>query len=183
MIYDWVTGHRKLILLVAVFFVLITFIISANSDNPLCRFILDYFDSWSQVFRTLGTLFLALIAYIGIMEERRIREEERDLNHKRRSLNEIINWAGNVREICLMPGSLREQAVVGASMAAGEWATMTAGIFGSTFKSIVAKANTDLVSCAGLAPDAEENVTSELLQKSINAVLGAAYNMKIRYKI
>lgn len=183
MVYDWLTKRRRLILLFTVFFVFITIIISANSDNPLCRFILDYFDSWSQVFRTLGTLFLALIAYIGIMEERRIREEERDLNHKRRSLNEIITWAGNVREICLMPGSLREQAVVGASIAAGEWATMTAGVFGNAFKSIVEKANTDLVSCAGLTSDAGENVTSELLQKSINAVLEAAYNLKIRYKI
>ena len=180
---NWIARHRFFTLTLLSALLVLSVVISANSGNLFCRFILDYFDNWAQVYRTIGTLVAAYLAYIAIAEGRRIREEDREHEHKRRSLDSIIDWAKGVQRQCLMRGSLRNMDGVEAAVVAGDWAVMTAETFGEDFKSIVDKARKDLTSCVAVLPDTQTMVSPEALLDSVNRVLEAAYRLKITYKL
>lgn len=172
-----------MILAVLAALLVLSIVISASSENPVSRFILNYFDDWAEVYRTVGTLIAAYLAYIAISEGRRIREEDREHEHERRSLDSIIEWAKGVQHQCLIGGSLRNIEGVQAAVVAGDWAVMTAETFGADFKSIVERASRDLASCVAVPSDTQTVATSETLLDSVNNVLEAAYKLKITNKL
>ena len=63
-------------------------------------------DNWISIISAIlvggGTLTLAYIAYISIKENRRIREEDRELQSKRRALDVIRNWAQDSAKLMLL---------------------------------------------------------------------------------
>lgn len=100
MIVNWLRKHWKLTLGVILLVICLTLWITATSDHWLSKFILKYFNSWSIALSAAATIILAVAAFESIMENRRIRAEERKreselrlFDENRRSLEEICNWA------------------------------------------------------------------------------------------
>lgn len=100
MIIDRLKKHWKLALGVIFLVICLTLWITATSDHWLSKFILKYFSSWSVALGAAAAIILAVAAFESIMENRRIRAEDRKLeselrlfNENRRSLEEICNWA------------------------------------------------------------------------------------------
>ena len=63
----------------------------------------------------LTTAFLAIAAFWYIKENRRIRAEDRDLDSKRRALDEILGWSQDASRSLSVP-RLEEHIVVEANM-------------------------------------------------------------------
>jgi hypothetical protein len=156
--------------------------ISASDTNPASNFILKYFNDWASVLRTVGSLTAAYLAYVAIIEGNRIREEARDLEHKRRSLEGIIEWTRQVQKLCFQRGSSRQIEEVAAVVAAGDWVVMTAEIFGQDFKYLVNRARNEIASCT-METETGESTQSDTIIKSVNDVLEAAFKLKIQFKI
>lgn len=100
MIIDWLRKHWKLALGVVLLVICLTLWITATSDHWLSKFILRYFSSWSVALSAAAAVILAVVAFESIMENRRIRAEDREreselrlFNESRRSIEEICNWA------------------------------------------------------------------------------------------
>ena len=100
MIVNWLRKHWKITLGVILVFICLTLWITATSDHRLSKFILKYFNSWSIALSAVATIILAVAAFESIMENRRIRAEERKrefelrlFDENRRSLEEIRDWA------------------------------------------------------------------------------------------
>ena len=179
----WISRHRLLTVVVFVTFISLSIAISATESDSVSRFILNYFNNWSAVFRTVGTLTAAYLAYVAIIEGQRIREEARDVEHKRRSLEEIIEWTRNLQKLCFQRGSSRQIEEVAVVVAAGDWVVMTAEIFGQDFKDLVNKARNEIASCTMEMSEPGERPQSEAILKSVNDVLEAAFILKIQLKI
>jgi len=101
-IIDWLRRHWKLNLGVVLIVICLTLWITATSDHCLSKFILKYFSSWSVALGAAAAIILALAAFESIMENRRIRTEDRKreselrlFDENRHSLEEICNWAEN----------------------------------------------------------------------------------------
>jgi hypothetical protein len=180
---SWISRHRLLTVVVFVILISLSIAISATETNPVSRFILRYFDNWSAVFRTVGTLTAAYLAYVAIIEGQHIREEARDLEHKRRSLEDIIAWTRNLQKLCFQRSSSRQIEEVQSIIAAGDWAVMTAGIFGQEFKNLVNKLRNEIASCTMEIANIDEIASSDTMIKSVNDVLEAAFKLKIMLKI
>lgn len=58
---------------------------------------------WLIGISALATLALAIAAFRSIKENRRIRDKDRDLDFKRRTLDGILNWAQEVHRQIFMP--------------------------------------------------------------------------------
>ena len=100
MIVNWLRKHWKLALGVILLVICLTLWITATSEHWLSKFILKYFSSWSVALSAAAAIILAVAAFESIMENRRIRAEDRKreselrlFDESRRSLEEICNWA------------------------------------------------------------------------------------------
>jgi hypothetical protein len=179
----WISRHRLLTAVIVLTVISLSVAISATDGYPVSSFILNYFEDWASVYRTVGTVTAAYLAYVAIIEGQHIREEARDLEHKRRSLEGIIEWTREVQGLCFQRGSSRQIEEVAAAVAAGDWAVMTAEIFGLDFKELVNRARNQIASCTMDIPETGEIAQSDAILKSVNDVLEAAFRLKIHLKI
>lgn len=189
---EWFVRHRRWIILVCVVVVLLAAIISVTRSHLISRFFLDYFRDWSVALSAGVTLVLAYIAFTSIIENRRMREEDKELAFKRRSLDGILTWAQEIRKQCLMP---RPTELYEYELAQGlqttsiqnRWVVMTAGIFGEDFQAKVDKAAKDLSAyiqaLAPLAQREQDTTSRNSLMQSLNVVLEAIFKIKLDYKL
>lgn len=84
--------YRRWIVIVIVAIIAVAILISATRSHPVPKFILDLFNDWSVALSAAAAIILAIIAFSAIMENRRIREEDRVLRHKLEALDEISDW-------------------------------------------------------------------------------------------
>jgi len=96
MILEWLTKHRRWVIAGCVIVFGFTILVEVFSSYCWASSIREYFQHWSLALGAGATLTLAYIAYISILENRRIREKDRELGFKARSLNEINDWAEEV---------------------------------------------------------------------------------------
>lgn len=163
------------------------------------KFIEDYFDHWSALLSACVTAILAIIAFWSIMENRRIRLEDRHLESERRALSEVIQWASELQtQILLFPADsislsdirLRTMGLIWRSHSAA----LAAGVLGKEFQDKTnelvdgCKTLLNLASIALKDPEKEDTpekvgeVVSSLVQ-CCNQVFEAAYGIKSERKL
>lgn len=75
-----------------------------------------------------------------IAENRRIRDEDKELDFRRRTLDEIVNWVIDVNKRCIPPTGIGEEAykewcrgITSSLGSEGKWALRNSNILGSEF--------------------------------------------------
>ena len=94
-----------------------------------------------------ATLFLAWAALQTIREARHMRDENRDIDFRRRTLDEIVNWVMEVNKYCIPPVRIGELEAylddsykewcrrISSSLSSdGKWALRNSHIFGAEFE-------------------------------------------------
>jgi hypothetical protein len=104
MIYNWLIKHRKSAYAIFISFVVFLILVYIFKSQPIASGIYEFIDYWSTPLSTIVVLILAYLAYISIAENRRIREEERDMNFKASSLEYVRRWAQDVLSIVTQAG-------------------------------------------------------------------------------
>ncbi len=99
MILEWLTKHRRWVITGCVIILIFTILVEVFRSYFWASSILDYFQHWSLALSAGATLALAYIAYISILENRRIREEERERAIKTRALAIVRNWVFDSLEL------------------------------------------------------------------------------------
>lgn len=207
MVTDWLIKHWKLLVAIALFilFVIIgsTIWITITSDHWFSKLILKYFDSWSIALGAAATVTLAIVAFASIMENRRVRDEDKEWDFRRRTLDEIVSWVTEARRCCIPPSGAGKEAfrewgrgIITTVSSEGEWATMTANIFGQEFRDKVANANEVVMAFCNKLREIDESseATDESIRESMaqhfksmliatGSVLEAALKLKIEYKL
>ena len=135
-----------------------------------------------------AALILASAAFRSVDENRRIREEDAELDFKRRQLDAILTWTQDIeRELVSQEYYIDYKRVLGleAVAARNDWVTMIAQLFGTDFHGIVSRAATYLCEFTEAWAKNPDRVadTAERLAKSLDEVLVAVYNMKSALKL
>ena len=107
---EWLIGNRRWVITAGVILIALTVLISVTSENLVSKSILDYFKSWSIVLGTGAAVILAYIAYMSILENRRIRNEDRKLNFRLRLLDEVRDWAREAVKLGLLYNSAKNES-------------------------------------------------------------------------
>lgn len=96
---NWFLKHWKVVIPISIVIIIITIWISLTSEHWRSALILKYFDSWSIALSAAMMFLLALAAFWAIVENRRIRVEEKERESKRRRLEEVQRWIYEVVRI------------------------------------------------------------------------------------
>ena len=142
----------------------------------------------SAIIAAGAALILASAAFRSVDENRRIREQEAELDFKRRQLDSILTWAQDVkREWASQTHYIDYQPVprLEAVAARNDWVTMMAQTFGTDFHDIVRRAATYLHEYTEAWAKNPDKVTDagEGLAKSLDEVLMAVYRIKSELKL
>lgn len=135
-----------------------------------------------------AALILASAAFKSVDENRRIREQEMELDFKRRQLDSVLTWAQDIkRELALQTHYIEYQHLPGleAVAARNDWVTIIAKAFGTDYHDIVKRAATylhEFTEAWAHNPDKVKNAGKGLL-KSLDEVLMAAYRIKSEQKL
>ncbi len=97
MIYNWLIKHKKSAYGIAIGFLIFTILVYAFQSHWFVRHIYKYIDYWAIPLSAAFMLILAYMAYISIAENRRIREEDKEQESKRRQLDGIYKWVSDIR--------------------------------------------------------------------------------------
>ncbi len=73
--------------------------ISATRDNPLSKFILEFFNDWSIALGAGATVILALVAFRSLAENRRMVKEERQRDRLIRETDKLTEWTEEARRL------------------------------------------------------------------------------------
>jgi len=135
-----------------------------------------------------AALILASAAFRSVDENRRIREQEAELDFKRRQLDSILTWAQDIkREWASLRHYQDYQPVpsLEAVAARNDWVTMTAQTFGTDFQDIVRRTATYLYEYTDAWAYNPDKVTDagKGLAKSLDEVLMAVYRIKSELKL
>ena len=93
MILNRLYKHRRKLIGFFLAIVGLAILITIFSEHPVSAFILKFFDKWSIALGAAATVALAYVAAMSILENRRTREEDRKLNFRLSSLDEVRDWA------------------------------------------------------------------------------------------
>lgn len=142
----------------------------------------------SAIIAAGAALILAAAAFRSVDENRRIREQEAELDFKRRQLDSILTWAQDIKtEWASQTKYIEYQPVprLEAVAARNDWVTMIAQTFGTDFHDIVRRTATYLHEYTDAWANNPDKVTDagEGLQKSLDEVLMAAYRIKSELKL
>lgn len=135
-----------------------------------------------------AALILASAAFRSVDENRRVREQEAELDFKRRQLDSILTWAQDIkREWASQTHYIEYQPVprLEAVAARNDWVTIMAQTFGTDFHDIVRRAATYLHEYTEAWAKNPDRVTDagEGLAKSLDEVLMAVYRIKSESKL
>ena len=157
------------------------------------NFIVVFLKEWALPLSGLGTMALAAMALISILENRRTRTADKDLAFRRRSMDDVVKWAREVRRECLMyrgpmSGYFEQVIALESLQIDGAWVVDTAGIFGRRFTTSVTKLTKALesytVAMKGRVGAVDMNVKEmQSLLQSIDDVLKAAVRLKREHKL
>lgn len=135
-----------------------------------------------------AALILASAAFRSIDENRRIREQDRQLDFRRRQLDSILTWVQDIkREWASQTVYIDYQSPpgLGTVRAGNDWAVMIAQTFGTDFQNTVRRAATNLdeyIKAWSKAPG-EVPDTAEELRESLDEVLRAAYRITTELRL
>jgi len=93
MILEWLTKNRRWVIAGCAIVILFTILVEVFSSYSWAESILSYFQHWSLALGAGATLALAYIAYISILENRRIQETNRIEERDRLASARIRDWA------------------------------------------------------------------------------------------
>ncbi len=156
----------------------------------------------SGVFTAWATLALALATFLlveessrsrdqtrqmykqGRDEERRIRDEDKKLEFRRRSLDQIMDWVQDVRQEIFMGrqaetpamGIFQLRSSLAGTTARIAWVSRIGKIFGGELETTVKTASDTLLGFINPADDKQIDLQS--LVKAFDAVLDAVYKTK-----
>ena len=136
-----------------------------------------------------AAVVLLYVIYMSYMQTQRVREEDRELDYKRRQIDGILNWALEVRRKLLLPrnyelGDYELRRALENVAVGDEWTIMTAAIFGKDFQRTVRKTAKNLRDyILALSQTKEIKGRGDALTKSLTRVLKAAYEIKTRQKL
>lgn len=193
-LFDWFTRHRRITILICAAILLLTLAVSITRNSRVSESVLAYFGDWSIALSAGAAVVLLYVVYISILKTRQMREEDRVLDSRRRQLDEILNWAQNVRRELLLPRGSDpmdyERRLALESVGLGnDWAVMTAKTFGEDFQNIVRQATKDLQGYIAAWPGNREDASRrydalyDALIKSLSNLLEAVYRTKTEQKL
>ena len=194
MIRNWFSMHkRSIIVLGCSIALLIALIVFDNHTHLITNSVVVFLKEWALPLSGLGTITLAVMALLSILENRRMRTADKDLEFRRRSMDDVVKWVREIRRECLARRShelgLFEQLIALESVQIdGAWIVDTAGIFGRKFKTNVTKLTkaieSYIVASKGYvgSVDVSSKGMQSLLQ-SIDDVLKAAVRLKREHKL
>lgn len=144
MVTHWLIRYWKLLVAIALFILLViigsTIWITITSDHWFSKLILKYFNSWSTALGAAAMVTLAIVAFASIIENRRIRAEERETDSKRKTLDGIVNWVIQINKDCVGPAETGEKAykewckgITLSMVGEGKWVFRNSNIFGAEF--------------------------------------------------
>lgn len=112
----------------------------------------QWLKDWAIVLSAAATVTLAVAAFWAIRkttgqsrklieENRRIRSQDAELNFKRQTLNDIVNWVIDINKYCIPIGGVGEETykewgrgIVASISGSGKWAVRNAQVFGKEFQ-------------------------------------------------
>ncbi len=156
-----------------------------------------FLSDWAIVLSASITLLLVIAAFLSIIENRRLREEERDLDFKKRMLDDIMNWVKDVRQRVSEPRILGRESVSELKESLhvpgleGEWSVEKAKAFGEGFADLVGKANQNAFELYGILQEIEKGnevswdsvvEPTDVLISSLQSVLESAVKLKKQHR-
>lgn len=122
---------------------------------------------WALVLSAVATLTLAGAAFWSIIDNRHIRLKDRDLEFKRRSIGEIIQWVRALREAVHEPSEIKafmlsnRRVRLQSLQLEGHNMATVASIFGHEFQAQVERVQENLAEFVGMLPTLLEELPPE----------------------
>lgn len=146
--------HRKYWIAIPIIVVvsLVATIQMLKASNCVATWTFDFLNDWAMVLSAAATVTLAIVAFwtirksseqsrAAIEENRRLRAQDVELDFKRRTLEDIVNWVMDINKYCLPPPKTGKKRYMewirGISVSLGgegKWVIGNSYIFGSEFK-------------------------------------------------
>ena len=189
MILDWITKNRCWVIIGCAIIIIFTIIVEAFSNQIWSAAILRYFQHWSLALSAGATLALAYIAYIAILENRRVREEDRVLHHKLEALDEIRDWAHQTLLLAFSAYNPNEEwrrkvrALFSVQSLTGASILTAAGLFDEEMVKKVSATQDPLLKFERVINDAEalkDKTTINELQDKLFELLIVVYDHRIQ---
>ncbi len=188
-LFDWFTARRRVTILICTFIFFLTVLVSVFRNQCVSKFILGYFGDWSIALSAGAAIVLLYVVYMSTLQTRIMREEDRELDSKRHQLDEILNWAQEIRRELLLPRNYElgdyELRLAMENVAVGdEWTVMTAATFGEDFQKTVRQTTKNLRDyILALSQKEEVKARMDALTESLTKVLEATYEIKTKQKL
>jgi len=189
-LFDFFTKHRRITIIVCVTILTVTVLVSAIPNICISKFLLAYFKDWSVAFSALAAVVLLYIVYMSILKTQELREEDRELDSKRRQLEDILNWEEHVRRELQLPrisetGNYDRILALRSVLIRNDWVVMTAQTFGKNFQNTVRQATKDLRAYVEAWDETPEDVSNRYnaLITSLNNVLESVYRIKTTQRL
>lgn len=171
--------------LLLLWFAVFTILLEISPKSVLIKSILEYFSQWSNVFSAITAITLAVAAFSTIYENQRSRAEDRDLEFKKRLLEQILNWTQETRKRCFKfrdfsLGAFQLSRDLQEMLVEGSWAEKTAEIFSSELKSNIVEANGRMRALIGASVAVSQIPQDPLnaLVQSLNKILESIFEIK-----
>ena len=187
-LFDFFTKHRRITIVVCAIILTVTVFVSATPNIRISKFLLAYFRDWSVVFSAVAAVVLLYVVYMSILKARELREEDRELDSKRRQLDDILNWEEHVRRELYLPrsseiGDYERMLALESALIRNDWVVMIAQTFGKDFQNTVRQATKYLRAYVGAWPEKTPSNRYNALITSLNNVLESVYRIKTTQRL
>ncbi len=195
-----------IIILLAIVFCLAIVVQIFKSECAAAKAIFDFISEWAIVLGAVATLVLAFAAFWSvnrsIEHEKRIRDENQEVEFKRHAIGDIIQWLQDVVSGITLGGEVSPTVLTSLTSSMlllklklttlarlGDFAAEAAGIFGSDFKANIRKVINDLWIAAESVPNKGETFPDKLagplrqLNSSVDKAIKDAYRLKSEHKL
>jgi len=188
---DWFTKHRRVTISIFAILFILSLRVSITRNSYVSKSILTYFSDWSVALSALAALALLYVVYMTLLKTGEMRKEDRELDSKKRQLDEILKWTQDVRRELLVPrdwsglGDYERMLHLESVAVGNDWAVMTAQAFGEDFQNTVRQATEDLRGYIWAWAQTPEAVGSryDALTNSLKSVLDAVYRIRSKQKL
>jgi predicted PurR-regulated permease PerM len=175
-----------------------------KSECVAAKAIFDFISEWAIALGAVATLVLAFAAFWSVNKsiehEKRIRDENQEVEFKRRAIRDVIQWLQDVMSSLTLSGDVSQTAFTSTMLVlrvklvtlvnTGDFAMEAAGIFASDFQANIRKVIKDLwrsvaQNLQGEGEELSDKAKEALVQlsSSVRNAIKEAYRLKSEHKL